>query len=99
MLTAIREVGVFPGKGAAARTLMMDLIALAREIAGVDVEVVRPVGGNPQRIASFTRFKDLAAYEAAWAKIGADPRFAQKMQMTIDVFVPGSMHEVLWQSA
>jgi hypothetical protein len=98
MLIGIREVGTFPGKTAAGHALMKELTSLVREITGLDVESVKPVGGNPQRIAWCTRYQDLAAYEAGWAKIGADPRFAQAMQKTPEIFIPGSMQEVLWQS-
>ncbi len=98
MLTVIREVGILPGKTAAARSLLVELTALARETTGAEFEAVRPVGGNPQRQGWCTRFKDLAAYDAAWAKLMAEPRFGQLMQKTPDIFVPGSMNEVIWQS-
>jgi uncharacterized protein YbaA (DUF1428 family) len=77
---------------------MVELTAFVRESTGLDVESVVPVGGNPQRIGWCTRYKDVAAYDAAWAKLMAEPRFAQLMLKTTDIFIPGSMNEVLWQS-
>lgn len=98
MIIGIREVGVLPGKAKAARELMNELNPLVREITSSDVESARPIGGNPQRVGWCARYKDMAAYEAAWAKLAADQRFAAMMQKTPDIFVPGSMHEVLWQT-
>ena len=98
MITAIREVGILPGKTAAARAFAIEITAYVKDKVGMDIELVRPIGANPQRIGWCTRYKDLAAYEVAWNKLIGDQRFVDLNVKTADFFVPGSMSEAIWQS-
>lgn len=99
MITLIRSVSAMPGKTAAARALAAEINGYVREVHGLDVELVLPVGGNPQRHAWFGRYKDMAALEAAMRKLSADKRFAELNAKTAELYMPGSMHDEIWASA
>lgn len=98
MIAFVRVASVKPGKQVAA-------MAFAKEIAGflksghhLDVEVLRPVGGNPQRIAWSTRYADMAAMEALSAKMTSDPKYWELVNGAADCFIAGSMHDGIWQT-
>mgnify|MGYP000055230054 CR=1 FL=1 len=98
MIAFVRVVSIKPGK-------QMVAMAFAREIAGflksshhLDVEVLRPVGGNPYRIAWSTRHADLAAFEAASTKMLADPKYWDMVNGAADCFIAGSTHDGIWQT-
>ena len=81
-------------------------MGFAKEIVGflkshhhLDVEVLRPVGGNPQRIAWSARYADLAAFDAASTKMLADPKYWEMVNGAADCFIAGSMHDGIWQTA
>jgi hypothetical protein len=97
MIAFVRVAGVKPGKTGAA-------MAFAKEIAGylkashhIDVEVLRPIGGNPQRVAWSTRYADLAALEAFNNKLMTDAKYWELVNGASDCFMPGSMHDAIWQ--
>jgi hypothetical protein len=96
MIMTIREAGVAPGKGREARAFAVEVAAHAKDIVGIDVQVMRPVGGNPLRVAWCTRYKDLNEYEAGWSKLFADARFAELNVKAAQCFVPGSWQESIW---
>ncbi len=98
MITLIREVGILPGKVAAGVAFAIEINAYVKDKHGLDIEVVRPVGANPQRVAWCARHKDLAALEAATNKLNGDKRFAELAAKSAELWVPGTMQDAIWQS-
>ena len=80
-------------------------IAFAHEIAGhlkasddLDLTVLQPVGGNPQRISWSTRYKDLAALDALSQKLPTDKKYWELVGKASDNFIAGSMHDSIWRT-
>jgi hypothetical protein len=99
MITVIREVTILPGKVAAARAYATEITEYVRDAHKLDIELLRPVGGSPMRVAWLGRHKDLAAYESAMNKMAADKRFAELTTRTSELWVPGTMQDQIWQGA
>jgi len=98
MITFYRVAGIAPGKTAS-------MIAFAQEIAGymkatysVELEVMMPIGGNPQRVGWATRYKDLAALDAVNMKLLADKKYWEMIGKATDCFVAGSVHDSIWRT-
>ena len=99
MITLIREVCAMPGRTAAARAWAQEITAYLKDAHHLDLEVVLPLGGNPQRVAWCGRYKDFAAYESAMRKMLGDKRFSELNEKTAQLWVPGSMQDHVWVSA
>jgi hypothetical protein len=63
-----------------------------------NLEVRRPVGGNPNRIAWVAQYKDLADFDAATVKSLADPKYIDLLVTAGDLFIPGSIHDDIWRT-
>ena len=68
VIAFVRVVSVKPGKQVAAMTFAKEIAAYFKSNHHVDMEVLRPIGGNPQRIAWSTRYPDMATMETLSAK-------------------------------
>lgn len=98
MISFYRIAGVAPGRTAAAIGFAHEIAGHMKSTYGVELEVLRPIGGNPQRIAWATRYKDLAALDAVNSKIMTDKRYWEMIGKASDNFVAGSMHDSIWQT-
>jgi hypothetical protein len=99
MIFAVRHVSIMPGKGLAARAYAAEITEYIKGAHKLDIDLVRPVGGNPMRVGWVGRYKDLAAYGDAMNRLLADKRFAELNTKTADLWVPGSMQDEVWQAA
>ena len=59
MIAFVRVASVKPGKQVAAMGFAKEIVGFLKSHHHLDVEVLRPVGGNPQRIAWSARYADL----------------------------------------
>jgi hypothetical protein len=60
--------------------------------------VLRPIGGNPQRIAWSARYKDIATLEDVNTKTLADKQYWALVGKGIEDFVAGWMRDSIWQT-
>jgi hypothetical protein len=98
MISFVRVGGIAPGKTAAAIGFASEIAAYMKSTYGVELEVLRPIGGNPQRIAWSTRYKDLAAMEAVNTKILSDKQYWAMVGKASENFLAGSMRDTIWQT-
>jgi hypothetical protein len=98
MITFIRSASIAPGKTG-------DAIALANQIGkhitenyGITIELLMPVGGNPNRIAWHARYETLAQVEALGAKLLADTEYMGIIAKNSATFLPGSVHDEIWRT-
>jgi hypothetical protein len=97
MIAFNRTAGIAPGKTANALGFAQEIAAYMKSTYGVDLEILSPIGGNPQRIAWSTRYKDLAALEAVTTKLTADKKYWEIVGKHSDNFVAGSMRDSIWR--
>ncbi len=97
MFVWVRTASVAQGKFAA-YTWAKEAAAFVKESAGVDVEVLKPISGNPYRISWSFRAADLAAIETANKRLAADPRYMELLAKGAENFIPGSAFDAIWET-
>lgn len=98
MIAFVRVASVKPGKQMAAMTFAKEITAFLKGSYHIDVEVLRPVGGNPYRFAWSTRYADMAAMESVTGKMLADPKYWELLNGASECFIAGSTHDAFWQT-
>ncbi len=98
MIAFVRVVCVKPGKQGAAMTFAKEISAFFKSSYHLDVEVLRPVGGNPQRIAWSTRYADMAAMETMTTKMLADAKYWGLVNGASECFIGGTTRDAIWQT-
>jgi hypothetical protein len=98
MIAFVRVSSVKPGKQGAAMTFAKEISAFLKGTYHLDAEVLRPVGGNPQRIAWSTRFPDMASMETITAKMYADPKYWELVNGASECFIAGTTRDAIWQT-
>jgi hypothetical protein len=99
MIAFVRVASVKPGKQGAAMAFAKEISTFLKGSHHIDLEVLRPVGGNPQRIAWSTRYADMAAMETATTKMYADPKYWELVNGASECFIAGTTHDAIWQTA
>jgi len=98
MIRFVRTASIAPGK-------FGDAIAFARQISeflkrqhGLQLEVMLPVGGNPQRIAWRAEYESLAALDALQAKLLGDREYLDLVAKGSSNFIAGTFNDVIWRT-
>jgi len=98
MVVFSRGASIAPGKTASAIGFAHEISAYLKTTCGIELEVLMPIGGNPNRIGWSTRYKDLAAMGATTAKMTADPKYWKMVNKGTDNFMPGSIRDAMWRT-
>jgi hypothetical protein len=98
MIAFFRTAGIAPGKNASMFAFSKEIVAYIKEAYGFDVEVLLPVGGNPQRIGWTSRHKDLAAFDEIGMRLIADQKYWEIVNKYTDCFAPGSVNDEIWRT-
>ena len=98
MIAFVRTANIAPGKTAAAFGFASEMTAYLKATHGVEAQVLRPIGGNPNRVAWSSRFPDLTAYGAFNDKLRTDARYWEMVGKAADCFMAGSVNDDLWQA-
>ena len=98
MITFVRTVDSAPGE-------LGESLAFAKEVAayiasnhGVELHVSVPVLGNPNRVAWETRYESLSDFERLRGRLMADKDYTKLIGKAVDLFIPGSLHDEMWQA-
>lgn len=98
MIRFVRTASIAPGK-------LGEALAFAKEISeyigkqfGVKLEVMMPVGGNPQRVAWRAEYANLAAMEEMQTKMLADPKYMEFVSKGGANFIAGSLNDAIWRT-
>jgi hypothetical protein len=97
MIAFVRSAGIAPGKTGAMMAFAKEMSSYINSHFGVEVTVLTPIGGNPQRVAWSVRYQDLAALQATMNKMTADKGYWELSNKNVDCFVPGSLNDAIWQ--
>ena len=98
MITFIRSASIAPGKTSDALAFANQIGRHIKENYGVTVELLMPVGGNPNRIAWRAQYESLAQWEAMAAKLLADTEYLGTIAKNSATFLPGSVHDEIWRT-
>jgi len=98
MIAFVRVACVKPGKQGAAMAFAKEISAFLKSSYQLDAEVLRPVGGNPQRIAWSVRYPDMAAMETVTNRMLADPKYWELVNGASECFIGGATRDAIWQT-
>ena len=98
MIAFVRTAIINPGKTASAMAFAKTVTAHFKQHYDIELEVLVPVGGNPQRLAWSARYKDLAAVEALRDKLSGDAAYWALLEQHAADFQAGSMHDAIWKT-
>jgi hypothetical protein len=90
MITYVRFYSIMPGKTPDALATAHKIKKHAKDKHGFEVNLMMPIGGNPNRIAFVSTADHLADLEGAFGKIEADAEF-QKLTAGNVIRVPSMM--------
>ncbi len=98
MIRFVRTASIASGKTA-------DALAFAKQISdymakqyNVKLEVMMPVGGNPQRIAWRAEYASLAAMDEVQSKILPDAKYWEIVSKGQAHFIAGSLNDSIWRT-
>ncbi len=97
MIAFNRTAAIAAGKTASAIGFAHEIAAYMKDAYSLQLEILLPVGGNPQRIAWSTRYKDLAALDTVSTKLLADKKYWEIVGKGTDNFIAGSMRDSIWR--
>jgi hypothetical protein len=98
MITFIRSASIAPGKTGDAIAFAHQIGKHIKEKYGITVELLMPVGGNPNRIAWHAHYESLAQLEALAAKLLADTEYMGTIAKNSATWLPGSVHDEIWRT-
>jgi len=98
MITVTRITDVAPGRGDEAVAYARKLATHLRTHHQVRIEVLRPIGGAPQRICWMSHFDDLAAFGAFGERLSGDERYWEIVSGAAECFVAGAGQDEIWHS-
>jgi hypothetical protein len=98
VIAFVRVMSAKPGKTGAAMMFAKGIAAYVKGSHGVELEVLRPIGGNPQRVAWSARYADMATMEAFTNKLMTDAKYWELVNGGADCFIPGSAYDSIWQT-
>ena len=97
MIAFVRFVSIMPGKTLDALAIAHKIKKHAKEKHGSEINLMMPIGGNPNRIAFVSRADHLADVEAALEKIAADAEWQKLIADNAANVIPGSVHDEIWR--
>ena len=97
MIAFNRIASIAPGKTPSAIKFAHEIAAYMKEAYKVELEILLPIGGNPQRIAWSTRYKDFAAFDAVSSKLLSDKHYWEIVGKSADNFLAGSLRDSVWR--
>jgi len=98
MIVFSRGAAIAPGKTASAMAFAHQVSAYLKSTYGIELEVLMPIGGNPNRIGWSTRYADLATMEVANTKMTADPKYWEIVNAGTANFIAGSVRDSIWRT-
>lgn len=99
MISFVRTGAIAPGKGAAAFAFAQKIVTHWKPNFNRDIELMRPIGGNPNRIAFVSRYENLTEFETTLTKSMADKGYMELLASAADLWIAGSLNDEVWRSA
>ena len=97
-MTMIRSAAIAPGKAREAVTFAHAMAKLVHEKFGKKLDVMMPIGGNPNRIGWMAHYENVTEWDALGTKLMGDADYLSAVAANSATFIPGSVHDDLWRS-
>ncbi|MFQ3197127.1 MAG: hypothetical protein ACI8R9_001883 [Paraglaciecola sp.] len=91
----VRKVELQAGKDYEGLGMAKKFASHIKETQGLDVQLVRQLGGNPRMIAWTSRHENLAAFEATMKKMEADDVYQAMSQEAAGIYKEGTVEDQL----
>ncbi|MFT4731575.1 MAG: hypothetical protein ACI89W_000585 [Gammaproteobacteria bacterium] len=91
----VRKIELQAGKDSQGLEMAKKLASHIKETQGLDVQLVRQLGGNPRMIAWTSRYDNLAAFETTMKKMQADDIFQAMSQEAAGIYKEGTVEDQL----
>jgi hypothetical protein len=98
MIFFSRTASIAPGKASDAIAFGHLIAKYIKETSGTQLEVLVPIGGDPNRIAWHARYDSVAEWDAVTSKLLTDKLYVELVSKQNNTFLPGSVHDALWRS-
>ncbi len=98
MITFVRTAVIAPGKTREAVTFAHEVAKMVEAKAGIKLNIMVPIGGNPSRISWVASYDNFAAYESGRNKLLPDADYMKLVESNTPYFLPGSVHDEFWAS-
>jgi hypothetical protein len=98
MITIIRSAAIAPGKTGDAIAFAKTIAKYIEEKYGTKLQLLMPIGGNPNRIAWLGHYESLAQWETLATKATTDAEYMALIVNNAPTFLPGSVHDEIWRS-
>lgn len=98
MVRFIRTASIAPGKVGEAIMFAKQIADYVDKSFGTKLEVMMPIGGNPNRIAWRAEYADLASVEDLMVRSSADTKYMDMVKSGGIYFIPGSVSDSIWKS-
>ena len=98
MIRFIRTASIAPGKFPEAMAFAKEITEHLKKQHGLKLEVMMPIGGNPQRLAWRAEYESLAAFEQMQTKIVADQKYWEMITKGGTAFIAGSLNDSIWRT-
>lgn len=97
MIIFVRTASVMPGKMGEAMAAAREIAAYVSKKFGVTLEVMLPVGGNPNRIAWRSEYSGLGDLEETFNQTITDADYGALVAKIANLFIAGSVEDVIWR--
>ena len=97
MITFVRTGAIAPGKAPGAIAFAQKIVAYWKDNYDREIEILRPVAGNPNRISFVGRYKDLPDFDASALRSMTDAKYMELLGTAADLFIAGSIHDEIWR--
>lgn len=98
MIYFSRTASIAPGRTGDAIAFAQVIAKYINENYDTTLEVLMPIGGNPNRIAWRAHYDSLAQWEAATTRLLTDKVYVELVAKQSNTFLPGSVHDELWRT-
>lgn len=98
MINFTRTALIAPGKTGDAIGFANQIAKYIKDKYGTTIELLIPIGGNPNRIAWSARYQSLSEWEVLSAKLITDTEYMGMIVKNSSTFLPGSLHDEFWRT-
>jgi len=94
----VRSVELQAGKDQSGLDMAQKFVSHIKEAQGLEIQLLRQIGGNPRSIAWTSRHENLAAYESNMEKIETDDVYQAMTQEAAGIYKDGTLADQLYQT-